>query len=197
MTLVMAKPVVPFADYSEVESKLLSEEDRAKMIKRIISLVYPELWKRIKKSQAKTRKRTDSKRRVIKKIPTGSSVMIIDQNRSSKAEPKYVGPYTVVAEEKGGTYRLLDSDQQLLGRKVPSSQMKIIASKDDEEEVFIVEKILKHRGPEGAREYLVKWQGYPASTNTWEPARSFVDMGMITQYWDAVASKEKKKKKRK
>ena len=196
-TLVLAKPVVPFSDYAEVESKLLSEQDRAKMIQRIISLVYPELWERVKKSQAKTRARTDKRRRVIKKIPIGSSVMLVDQTRSSKADPKYIGPYTVVAEEKGGTYRLLDSSQQMLQRKVPSSQLKIISSRDEETEVFIVEKILKHRGSPGSREYLVKWQGYPHSANTWEPARGFEDQYVINAYWEAEAAGKAKAAKKK
>ena len=189
LSLVMAKPVIDFADYSEVESKLLSPEERTQMIRRIITLVFPELWKRVKKSQAKTRKRTDAKRKIAKYVPLGSSVMILDPERSSKSEPKYIGPYTVASKEKGGVFRLLDSSQALLKRKVPISQMKLISAKDEKAETFIVERILKHRGPEGARQYLVKWLGYPAAQNTWEPASNFEDLAMITKYWNSKAKK--------
>ena len=41
---------------------------------------------------------------------------------------------------------------------------------DLEDDVYIVEKILKKkRNEDGEIRYLVKWDGYESSENTWEP----------------------------
>jgi hypothetical protein len=36
-------------------------------------------------------------------------------------------------------------------------------------EEFEIEKVVKERGTGAKRSYLIKWKGWPASTNTWEP----------------------------
>jgi len=40
---------------------------------------------------------------------------------------------------------------------------------DEQDETFQVEKILSSKTVKGKTEYLVKWQGYDDSWNTWEP----------------------------
>ncbi|KAI8319668.1 chromo domain-like protein, partial [Martensiomyces pterosporus] len=57
----------------------------------------------------------------------------------------------------------------------------------DNEEVYVVEKIIKHRGKKaGEREYLLKWEGYPDSENTWEREENIFDKDMLQRYWDAI-----------
>ena len=47
-------------------------------------------------------------------------------------------------------------------------------------EQFVVEKVMKKRvGKGGQVEYFIKWQGYPHSENTWEPAQNCVSKNVI------------------
>ena len=66
--------------------------------------------------------------KLAKSIPVGSSVMIRDPVRSSKFEPRFLGPYKVVAITKAKTFRLLNSMGVLLPRSVPVSQIKLISA---------------------------------------------------------------------
>jgi hypothetical protein len=44
------------------------------------------------------------------------------------------------------------------------------------EGVYVVEKILAHRGAQGSRQFLIKWKGYnKAADNTWEPEANVVE----------------------
>ena len=52
----------------------------------------------------------------------------------------------------------------------------------EEEDVFEVELIEKERIRGGRKQYLVKWKGYPISENSWEPASSILDPGLIGEF---------------
>ena len=134
----------------------------------------------------------DAKRNVKQaRLPVGTMVMLEDPLRSAKSEPRWVGPYRVVKVTKAGTYSLLDSTSALFGRNVPRQQLKVISFPVDRSPLsssqlspaFVVEKVIAHRGPEGARQYLVKWKDFPSSENTWEPQGNFEDVAVLTSYW--------------
>ena len=57
---------------------------------------------------------------------------------------------------------------------------------------FVVEKILKHRGPVTARQYLVRWQGYSPQEDSWIPRSNLhpeaikdyeLEVGAYVQGW--------------
>ena len=50
-----------------------------------------------------------------------------------------------------------------------------------EDDSYVVEKILAHRMRNGQRQWKVRWQGFDAEFDTWEPANSFV--GHLQQDW--------------
>ena len=43
----------------------------------------------------------------------------------------------------------------------------------DDEPVYIIEKILRHKYIRGVRHYRIKWAGFSAKHNSWEPERNF------------------------
>lgn len=49
------------------------------------------------------------------------------------------------------------------------------------EQLYEVEKILRHRTIRGQEQFLVKWEGYPHSENTWEITSSFQDCPRVLQ----------------
>ena len=53
----------------------------------------------------------------------------------------------------------------------------------DNESVFRVENILATRLRGGKRQYLVKWEGYPSTENTWEPEDSILDSQLIDNFY--------------
>jgi len=64
-------------------------------------------------------------RKQMEPLLPGDVVWIVDINCSSKWEPVYEGPFTILRQHKGGTYSLMDTMGELLPRKVPISQIKL------------------------------------------------------------------------
>ena len=52
----------------------------------------------------------------------------------------------------------------------------------EEEDVYEVERIEKERTYRGVKQYLVRWKGYGASENSWEPAESILDDSLINDF---------------
>ena len=59
-----------------------------------------------------------------------------------------------------------------------------------EKEVFIVEEVIDSRIQRGRKEYLLKWEGYPESDNTWEPSDECGCHALIKAY--EIKSMDKK-----
>jgi len=64
-------------------------------------------------------------------------------------------------------------------------------SGDEQEEEFIVERIIKKRVKGGVTEYFLKWKGYDESDNTWEPRENLSCEDLI----DEFERKEKEREK--
>jgi hypothetical protein len=198
--LFFGRPVNSLRSYSDVEDNMMSESELEERVTVMMDLVFPSVFVNSQRKHALSAKRANEKRRAKANVFTdGSVVMIRDVVRGSKVEPYWVGPYRVLSRDRNGAYSLLDSTGRMLARKVPKTQMKFVAAPPEPElaravvavegkvpeRSYSVDKILKHRGSEGAREYLVRWEGCGSDQDSWEPERNFDDQQVIQRYWDS------------
>lgn len=69
-------------------------------------------------------------------------------------------------------------------RNYTPSKLKIISHDPDQIELsYTVDEIKGHQGKGPNYKYLVKWKGYTAKDNTWEPATQFDNRAEIDWYW--------------
>jgi len=151
------------------------------------------------------------KNRPIQIFEVGDKVMISSKNLdiqhlgvissgSTKLSPLWIGPYPVLAKTSIDTYKLqlpiglrlhdefhtsllkpyvFDSDPDRLN--VPNEGM---VQAGGETGAHLIERIVNHKMDKGLVYYLVKWLGYPAEFNTWEPLQHLIKpaSGLIDDY---------------
>jgi hypothetical protein len=92
---------------------------------------------------------------------------------ANKLEYIYSGPYRVAEVISDGRYKLTDLENRMLSDVFDTSQLRPYRAKVDAEELqndeYIVDELMKHRGSGANREYQVKWRGYPRAQGTWVP----------------------------
>jgi len=79
---------------------------------------------------------------------------------------------------------------------MPSSNSDAGSDAEPEEE-YTVEKILDKRIRGGKTEYLIKWEGYPDSENTWEPEDNLDCPDLIGAFEEKSKQKKEEKKRKK
>jgi len=109
--------------------------------------------------------------------------------RSVKFSAKFIGPFNVIAVINPNAYKLelpdnfkmhptvnishlrryVDGAAQFPDREVENWRPSGEKVRDANGELeYEVEKIMAQRGPQGRREYFIKWKGYPIYESTWE-----------------------------
>lgn len=186
-------------DYSHIKPTLRSEAVDAKMIeqkfKYVNEVVIPALSKRIKETQEADNAYFMKKNKIVHNpFPIHSEVMIKNVTRESKTDPVYEGPFYISGLTKNGSYILVDKQNNLLSRDVPTSHIKLITPPsgkgvvselhNEQDEHYEVQAIIQHRGTPGNYEYLIHWKGYDdPEDNTWEPSSHIDDPKIIETYW--------------
>jgi transposase InsO family protein len=187
--LMFARKANPLQDYREVDIKLLSEDELQARNQCMLDIVFPTIEQAVRKTLKKRDEAVDASRILLKEdMPVGAQVMIKDLLRTSKAEPRWVGPYWVLSKKGSSSYRLRDSSGEEFKKLVPVDQIKLVAATVDPasiEPTYVVDRLTDHRKNKstGATEYLVKWKY--GEKDTWEPVSSFEDNDLIRRYWAA------------
>jgi hypothetical protein len=60
-------------------------------------------------------------------------------------------------------------------------------------DLYVVEKIRDKRVKGGKVEYLVKWENYPETQNTWEPLTNLETVIFLVEEYEEKLKKKKKK----
>ena len=93
----------------------------------------------------------------------------------NKLQWQWSGPYRISEVLPDGNYRLRDLENKLLHDVFPAIHLRPYRTHVNTEELqpdeYIVDLLLKARGPLATREFLVKWRQYPRSAATWEPEK--------------------------
>ena len=183
--LMLGRSFAGLQDFTQVESRAMSEKQIMEHARWMHQVIYPEVERVAQAQQGKEVERF-SKKNLIKsnKFSPGSIVMAREPTRANKLEPIYEGPYRIIRRNRGGAYEVQDTTGQKLQRRLPPAALKLVASKLGETApIFEVQAILDHRGPPHGREYLTQWKGYAKESNSWELAGNFVQKKAISEYW--------------
>eukprot|EP00128_Syssomonas_multiformis_P014775 Colp12_sorted_trinity150504_noHs@10719 len=70
---------------------------------------------------------------------------------------------------------------------------KVVKNFSDEEEEYVVEKVLSKRIRKGATEYLLKWKGYSDAEATWEPMEHCEGCNDLIDAFEAEQNKKRKR----
>jgi transposase InsO family protein len=164
-----------------------NDEKRQHRLLFLNSIVYPAIFEKVKK-QHKTRNDYFVKKHLMLKtdFPNGSQVMIRDELRKAKYEPKYEGPFTVIRRQASGNYLMRSVDGTEYVR--PPNVLKLVSPEivkdlNLQESIYAaVDKILEHRTVNDDVEYLVRWKDQSANFDSWLKKSDFMDIGPIIQY---------------
>ena len=150
-------------------------------------------------AQSRQKAYADTKRQDVTFI-VGDQVLLSTENLrlqgSRKLLPRFVGPFTVTKVVGKHAYQLELPPHMRIHSVMHVSLLKPYKAGDrsqpppkammvDEDEEFEVDSILLHRNA-GKKdlEFLVRWRGYDASFDTWEPQRNLAHAGdMLMEYW--------------
>jgi hypothetical protein len=184
-TLMFGRPFAGLSDFRHAKVEDLSPESRLQYLTKIQDIVYPAIVQTNTRLAQQRKTYLDSNRKQIQShIPPGVEVLLRNEYKTSKLDPLFVGPLTVVRCTKSGSYTLRNADGSILPRDVPPSKLKVLSDLYHiEDNCYEVDAIINHRTSKGRKEYLVRWKGYTSDYDTWEQTSSFDDITTIQKYW--------------
>ncbi|KAJ9526430.1 hypothetical protein QJQ45_009903 [Haematococcus lacustris] len=156
-------------------------------------------------AQARYKRHADTGLKDVE-FEVGAQVLLSTRNlriktgKVRKLVPRYVGPFVVEAKINANAYRLtLPATMSRLHPVFHVSLLKKYSGSDvgimpppvewmDETPVYYVERLLDHRYVRAGKagEFLVQWEGYDASFNTWEPRANLTGCDKLLAEYNAI-----------
>ncbi len=203
--LMFARTLNGFDDYRQDESRLLDPGVILKRAQYLNSLVYPAINEKVRRNQSQDCDAFNKKhiKRMVDEdyfIP-GSLVMAKDETRSSKDQPRYLGPFEVIRRTRGGSYLLKGPGN--FPYKRPPNALKLVERVPEAplaEGHYEVEAILDHRPKDQPfnehTEYRIRWKGYSESDDTWGHSADFDDLNTVLRYQRSCRYPKRKRQRR-
>ncbi|CDS06575.1 hypothetical protein LRAMOSA09103 [Lichtheimia ramosa] len=189
-SLMFARKMNTFGDYhNETSFRPMTNEELHDRLDAMEKVVFPAINKKVM-AVLEAQKKSFDKKHVIVDFPVNSEVVIVvPKAERSKLDTPHDGPFRVARKTKGGSYQLIDSKGNILVRNYAPSQLKLISQDYDLpcDDIYTVDRIVEHKKvAPGTYIYRVRWEGYDADSDTWEPESSFTNVQSIHDYWKSV-----------
>ena len=168
---------VAHRDPKDVESISTGAEDKARLMREL----HEELSKNIAQKNLTTSKAANKQRIEGPTFKKGDKVFLSRQNLKTKRPSRKLdnlrlGPFEILEELGPVNYKLqLPSGMRIhpvFHKKLlePAPQeAELLQDVELEDDEYVVEEVKDLRKIKGQWKYLVKWEGWPESHNTWEP----------------------------
>ncbi len=180
-SLLFARPLNGLQNYETSESRLHSAEEMQKRLDYMTKVVYPAVNKRVKRRIDQASQRPSNQPRIQLFTP-GAYVMALDELRTTKGQPRYTGPFTVIRRTRGGSYILKGPDGTEYRR--PPSVLKLCHQTAlNPGSAAVVREVINHHLDNqcNINWYHVLWAD-PNMDDTWLPESSFDDIAPIQAY---------------
>ena len=199
-SLVFGRSPNNFADYRYNELQPEEQVDRENRLLFLNTVVFPAVREKVSKTLSKRNEYFVKTHRMLKEdYPAGSQVMVRDELKTAKHQPKFEGPFTVLRRKASGNYELkgLDGTTYIRSPWV----LKLVAPeilKDFRVPDTIyaaVDHIVEHReAPDGSIQYRVRWEKQGPELDSWPFEKDFVNYGPLQKY-SKKFGKDKRTKK--
>ena len=194
-SLMFGRPHNLFSDFRKVEERTPTEVELKARLTQLTEIIYPSIRA---KSEATARRNAElkdtvggrfgkTKRRQEISFPDGSWVMATDSLRTSKAQPRYLGPFQVIKRNTGGAYLLRDAQGNSFPRAPEHLKAVIRTTDETKATLYNAKAILDHRGDKPTYEYLISWftdSNHPQES--WIPYDCIENQELIQAYWKRV-----------
>lgn len=181
-------------------TKLMTLDELNARNQKMLKVVYPALQTVGDRHNAAVKRTFDKSHKIIREdgIKVGSLVYLKHPHDiQKKGLPIYTGPFRITKIHAGANLELFNLNTHATLDRIHIHRVRFISNpvkpqllnanevQQEDEPLWVVDSILDHRGPEGKREYFIRWSGYDDEYNTWEPQTAIKTPQILKAYWDA------------
>ena len=156
-----------------------SPEEWAEHLDYVRQVVFPEIYKM---RETAARAHEDENRKIKfrnrNKYNVGNLVLLVNPATvGQKLANRYLGPYTIIRKNRGGSVTLQDEDGNVLKRDVNIDQL-VKCPTSGQQQLL---EILDYRGDGNEREFLVRWKN-GSGKQEWRKG-NLIDHKLLVQFW--------------